>query len=604
MTTPSKTMMDRPSQKLVEVKRAQEETLRKKAIEEREQFEGLQVEPEASFYDEGGHREPGDTNWVGYGFDIHPQVTFIASAFLIVFIVGTLLMGERADAMFGSILNWIGSNFGWFYISVINISAVAALYFAFSEYGKIRIGGPDALPEFSDLSWYAMLLSAGIGIGLMFWSVGEPMTHFMNPSPMFGVEPESVGAAKAAFGVTFTHWGFQAWAIYAIMALALAFFAYNRGLPLTLRSVFYPILGERIYGFWGNLIDILSVIATLFGLATSLGLGVQQVASGFNYLFGTPTEPWFLIMLIAIITGFATISVVAGLDGGVKRLSEWNLYMAGLFLLFILIVGPTSYIFGTFLQTTGYYFQIFPEITFWAETFSLTINETSWSVGWTIFYWGWWLSWSPFVGMFIARISKGRTIRQFIVGVMVIPTLVTFFWMSAFGSTAMYLHTTGVRDIAAAVDADISTAMFELLAALPFSTISSFIAVVLVIIFFVTSSDSGSLVVDHLTSGGKLESPVPQRVFWACMEGIVAAVLLWGGGLGALQTAAISSGLPLAVAFLVMIYSMKKAFDEELLHVEIVEAKRLLEAATIADGAIPATVGVAKRGTMAAIPAD
>ena len=595
MKIPIKAKADAPNQKVLDIKRAQEEALRRQVIDERDPFEGLQIEPEASFYDEGSTREPGDTNWVGYGFDLHPQVTFIASAFLIVFILGTLMMGERADAMFGNILTWIGVNFGWLYIIVINTSAVAALYFAFSKYGKIRIGGPDALPEFGDLSWYAMLLSAGIGIGLMFWSVGEPMYHFTNPSPMFGVEPESVGAAKAAFGVTFTHWGFQAWAVYAIMALALAFFAYNRGLPLTLRSVFYPVLGERIYGFWGNLVDILSVIATLFGLATSLGLGVKQVSSGFNYLFGTPTDTWFLVVLIAIITGFATISVVAGLDGGVKRLSEWNLYMAGLFLLFVLIVGPTAYILGTFVQSTGYYFQIFPEITLWGETFSQTIDETTWSLSWTIFYWGWWLSWSPFVGMFIARISKGRTIRQFILGVMILPTLVTFFWMSAFGGTAMYLQTTGVRDIAAAVNADVSTAMFELLAALPFGPISSFIAVMLVIIFFVTSSDSGSLVVDHLTSGGKLDSPVPQRVFWATMEGLVAAVLLIGGGLGALQTAAISSGLPLAIIFLIMIYNMKKAFDEELYHLEIVEAKQILETAAVADDDISA---------FAAIPAD
>ena len=595
MKIPIKAKADAPNQKVLDIKRGQQEALRRLAIDERDPFEGLQIEPEASFYDEGATREPGDTNWVGYGFDLHPQVTFIASAFLIVFIASTLMMGERADAMFDNILKWIGVNFGWLYIIVINTSAVAALYFAFSKYGKIRIGGPDALPEFGDLSWYAMLLSAGIGIGLMFWSVGEPMYHFTNPSPMFGVEPESVGAAKAAFGVTFTHWGFQAWAVYAIIALALAFFAYNRGLPLTLRSVFYPVLGERIYGFWGNLVDILSVIATLFGLATSLGLGVKQVSSGFNYLFGTPTDTWFLVVLIAIITGFATLSVVAGLDGGVKRLSEWNLYMAGLFLLFVLIVGPTAYILGTFVQSTGYYFQIFPEITLWGETFSQTIDETTWSLSWTIFYWGWWLSWSPFVGMFIARISKGRTIRQFILGVMILPTLVTFFWMSAFGGTAMYLQTTGVRDIAAAVNADVSTAMFELLAALPFGPISSFIAVMLVIIFFVTSSDSGSLVVDHLTSGGKLDSPVPQRVFWATMEGLVAAVLLIGGGLGALQTAAISSGLPLAIIFLIMIYNMKKAFDEELYHLEIVEAKQILETAAVADDDISA---------FAAIPAD
>jgi len=553
--------------KALEAMRRRRREEREQAILERAQFYGLQIDPSASFYDEASDREPGDTNWVGFGFDLHPSVTMVSAALLAVFIGGTLIFRNEAEGLFNSMLSGINGTFGWFYILAANIFIIAMLVFAFSGFGKIRIGGPDALPEFSDFAWYAMLLSAGMGIGLMFWSVAEPIFHYMDPSPMFGVAAETPAAAQAAFATTYFHWGLHPWGIYALVGLGLAFFAYNRGLPLTIRSVFYPLLGERIYGFWGNVIDILSVLATLFGLATSLGIGVQQVSAGLNFLFGLPTAVWFQVVLIGIITGFATLSVIAGLDGGVKRLSEWNMYLAGGLMLFVLLLGPTVYIFSSLTQSVGYYIQKLPQLSLWAETF----HNEGWQAGWTVFYWGWWISWSPFVGMFIARVSKGRTVREFILSVMLFPTLLSFVWLSVFGGAAIWLQSNGLADIAAAVNADVSTALFAMLQSFPLTSVSSLIGIVLVVFFFVTSSDSGSLVVDHLTSGGKLDSPVPQRVFWAVMEGLCAAVLLVGGGLSALQTASITTGLPFALVLLIMVYSMHKAFREELFHLDVAE---------------------------------
>jgi len=405
-----------------------------------------------------------------------------------------------------------------------------------------------------------MLLSAGKGIGLMFWSVGEPMYHYASPSPMFeGVEASSAAAAQASMGVTYFHWGLHPWAIYAIVGLGLAFFAYNRGLPLTIRSVFYPLLGDKIYGFWGNLIDVLSVLATLVGLATSLGLGVQQVNAGLNALFGVEISTATQVTLIAVITGFATLSVFAGLDKGVKRLSQGNMILAALFMLFLLLVGPTIYILGGFTQNLGYYLRVFPELALWTETF----RDSNWQGSWTVFYWAWWISWSPFVGMFIARISKGRTVKEFVLAVVLIPTLLSFVWMSVFGGSALFLQANELADIVGAVKDDVATAMFVMLEQFPFTQLLSMVAIVLVTVFFVTSSDSGSLVVDHLTSGGKLDSPTPQRIFWAVMEGVIAAVLLIGGGLTTLQTASVSTGLPFAIVLLISVYSLYVGFSEE-----------------------------------------
>lgn len=555
--------------KAIQMAREHYEKQKKKAIHERRTFRGLQIVPTASFYDESGGHKPGENNWTGYGFDLHPQVAVAAGGLVLLFIVLTLVFREQSAAFFQGVVDGIGNSLGWFYILAANFFVIVMVLIAAGSYGNIRIGGPDALPEFSTFSWYAMLMSAGMGIGLMFWSVGEPIFHFLTPSPMFDVPAQSAQAAQVALGLTYYHWGIHPWGIYALVGISLAFFAYNRGLPLTIRSIFHPLLGEKIYGFWGNLIDVLSVLATLFGLATSLGLGVKQVSSGLHYLFGFPASTTFAVVLIGVITLFAVISIASGLDKGVKNLSMANMYTAGAFMLFLLIVGPTVYILKAFTQNLGFYLQNLPQLSFWVETF-YGAEGSNWQNPWTIFYWGWWISWSPFVGMFIARISKGRTVREFILGVMVFPTLLSFLWMSSFGGSALWLQLTGAADIAAAVSADVSTALFVMLESFPFTKITSFIGIMLVTIFFITSSDSGSLVVDHLTSGGKLDSPVPQRIFWGVVEGLCAAVLLLGGGLVALQSAAIATGLPFTIVLLIMCYSLYRGLQEEHYHATII----------------------------------
>lgn len=489
-------------------------------------------------------------------FDIHGPV-FWPSVFLIAaLIIGTLIAGDAAEEAFNtarvSITDWAK----WLFVAAVNIFIGFSLYFAFSKYGSIRLGGENAKPEFSTSAWFAMLFSAGMGIGLMFFAVAEPMWHLLYPPHS---DPGSIGATRDAMGVTFLHWGLHAWAIYAIVALALAFFAFNRKLPLSFRSVFYPLLGDRINGWMGDVIDTLAVLATLFGLATSLGLGAAQAGAGMDYVFGLSNTVNLQVIIIAVVTATATISVVLGIDKGVKVLSEFNIRIAALFLLFILVVGPTFYILGTFIQSTGHYLQNFASYSTWTQTF----EEGSFMTTWTVFYWAWWISWSPYVGMFIARISKGRTIKQFVLGVLIVPTMVTFLWMSGFGGSALFLETGGIAEIASAVEADQTTSLFVLLDQFPLSSITSFLAIILVLSFFVTSSDSGSLVIDGLTSGGKIEAPVGQRIFWATTEGLVAAVLLLGGGLGALQAGAISTGLPFVLILLVMCYSLQQGLSKE-----------------------------------------
>jgi len=548
-----------------------EKDARHKAVKERERFTGLQIRPTASIFDDAEKKEPGEGNWVGMGFDIHPHVTFSSAVILITFILLTIMFRDQSAEFFKDAMSFITTTFGWFLILTANVFILAAFFFAFSRFGNIRIGGNNAQPEFTTPAWFAMLLSAGMGIGLMFWSVGEPMYHYSSPSPMFsGVEAGTPEAAQAAMGITYFHWGIHPWAIYSIVGLGLAFFAYNRGLPLTIRSIFYPLIGNRIYGFWGNVIDTLSVLATLMGLATSLGLGVKQVNAGLNFMFDVQVSVTTQVILIAVITALATLSVMSGLDGGVKRLSQLNMGLAGMLMLFLLITGPTVFILSGFTQNLGYYLTKLPQISLWTETF----RETNWQGSWTVFYWAWWISWSPFVGMFIARISKGRTVREFILSVILIPTLLSFIWMSVFGGSAIYLQSSGKADIVTAVKADVSTALFVMLESFPLTQILSFVGILLVVVFFITSSDSGSLVVDHLTSGGKLDSPIPQRVFWAVMEGVIAAVLLINGGLSTLQTAAICTGLPFAVVLLMIIYALYVDFSREL-YVEDAVKRRL-----------------------------
>ena len=496
-------------------------------------------------------KEPGDDNVQRLGFNVHLPVFATSVVVILLFIALTLLFQERAATIFEQTQSIITVNMGWFYIIATNIFIVVILFFAFSKYGDIRLGGPNAEPEFSDFSWIAMLFSAGMGIGLMFWSVGEPIFHYS--APPFG-EAETAAAAETAMTFTYFHWGFHPWAIYSLVALGLAFFAYNRGLPLTFRSIFWPLLGERIYGWPGHLIDTLAVFATLFGLATSLGLGAGQINAGLNVLstgftgtgipVGTPVQ----IVLIAIITAIATVSVAAGLDKGVRRLSELNVYLMLFLLGMIIVVGPTVFIFESYVQSLGSYFHMLPEIAFWTESY----EGGEWQGAWTIFYWGWWIAWSPFVGMFIARISKGRTVRQFILGVLVLPSMFSFIWMSAFGGSALWVELFTDASMIGPVTENVATAMFEMFAFFPLTALMSIVATVLVVTFFVTSSDSGSLVIGSLTCGGLPDAGRNLRVFWAVFEGVIAAVLLIGGGLTALQTASIVTGLPFAFVLLLM----------------------------------------------------
>ncbi|MGM0567426.1 MAG: BCCT family transporter [Bacteroidota bacterium] len=488
--------------------------------------------------------------------DVHPAVFLISALIILLFIGVTVVVGEPMKEVFLAVQEGISTNAGWFFILAVNFFLFFMLYLAFSKYGEIRLGGQEALPEFSRVSWFAMLFSAGMGIGILFWSVAEPVNHFQNP-PI--TASETAAAAEQALNFSFLHWGLHAWGIYAFVALALAFFSFNRKMPLAMRSVFYPMFGDRIYGRPGNAIDILATIATVFGLATSLGFGVSQVNSGLNYLFGIQISVPVQVILIGIITLIATASVLSGINSGVRRLSELNIYLAALLLLFVLVFGPTLFILNAYGQSVGAYIESFFYKSLWAESF----QRTGWQNDWTIFYWAWWISWSPFVGMFIARISRGRTIKEFVLGVLIVPTLLTFFWLTAFGGSAVILELDGVDAVSKVMEKDVALSLFALLENFPMSFLTNIVAILLIMSFFVTSADSGSLVVDMFTSGGKLKTPVTQRVFWAFSVGGVAAVLLYGGGLKALQTAAITTGLPFAVILLMMSRSLLKGLSTE-----------------------------------------
>ncbi|NMM48948.1 BCCT family transporter [Marinigracilibium pacificum] len=492
-------------------------------------------------------------------FDVHGPVFWPASILIIIFIAVTLIVGEPMEKVFTSIQTGISDYAGWFLILAANAFLVFSIVIGFSKYGKIRIGGPEAEPEFSTAAWFAMLFSAGMGIGIIFWGVAEPMFHYIQP-PIDQATPSA--RAEQAMTFSFLHWGLHAWGIYALVGLSLAFFAYTKKLPLTIRSVFYPILKEKIHGWIGDVIDVTAVIATLFGLATSLGLGVQQVSSGVNYLFNIPDNVWTQVVLIAIITAIATASVVLGIDKGVKFLSELNIKIGAIFLLFIIVVGPTFFILDSYIENLGSYIQDFFYVSFWTEAYE-PADSQGWQNSWTVFYWAWWISWSPFVGMFIARVSKGRTVREFVTGVLIVPSLLTFLWMTAFGGTGIWVEMNNPGIISESVMTNVSTSLFILLEQFPLSGIASGIGVILVINFFVTSSDSGSLVIDSITAGGKLDAPVGQRIFWAISEGGVAAVLLIGGGLSALQTAAITTGLPFTFVLILMMFSLYKGLQNE-----------------------------------------
>jgi BCCT family betaine/carnitine transporter len=506
------------------------------------------------------------------GFDIHNPVFVISGLTSVVFVLLTMIFPDQAGAVFLAVRNFATTKLDWMFMIIVNFFVIFCIVLIFLPMSKVRLGGEDAVPEYSYPAWFAMLFAAGMGIGLLFFGVLEPVYH-MNVSGPLGVPSpiaadgsiiaENVEAARAmGLAATFYHWGLHGWAVYAIMALALALFTYNKGLPFSIRSCFYPILGERVWGWSGHIIDILAVFATLFGLATSLGLGAQQANAGFNFAFGLEISTNVQVIIIILVTAVALVSVWRGLDGGVKVLSEVNMGVAILFFLFVLFAGPTLIGLGGFLTGLIAYTQ---ELIPLSNPFGR--GDDAYREGWTAFYWAWWVSWAPFVGMFIARVSKGRTVREFIVCVLLIPSLIIFVWMGVFGGIAIdQILTSPETSLVKANVIDSYSpelSLFGMLNELPFTKTASTIAIVLALVFFVTSSDSGSLVVDTITAGGKIDAPVPQRIFWCVVEGLIAIVLLIGGGLSALQAGVTATGVPFSILMLVMCYTIYKGLRSE-----------------------------------------
>ena len=497
----------------------------------------------------------GQDNVQKWGFDVHNAV-FVTSASLIgIFLITILLVDPQTSKSVLDGIKWqiIGA-FDSLFMWSANFFVLFCLALIVTPFGRIRIGGDEAKSDFSFLSWLAMLFAAGMGIGLMFWGVAEPVAYYTGwfGTPL-GVTPNTPAAAELALGATMFHWGLHPWAIYGVVALSLAFFTYNKGLPLSMRSVFYPLLGDRTWGWAGNVIDILAVLATLFGLATSLGLGAQQAASGIHHVFGIENNLTLQITIIVVVTLLAVISVIRGLDGGVKIISNINMLLALALLVFVAMVTAAVTIGAIPTTVMGYVKNIIPLSN------PIGREDLDWMHGWTVFYWAWWISWSPFVGMFIARISRGRTVREFITAVLIVPTVVTILWMSVFGGEAIDQVVNQIGSLGTNGLQEVPLAMFQMFDSLPMGNILSLLAVLLVLVFFITSSDSGSLVIDSITAGGKVDAPMPQRVFWAVIEGAIAAALLWVGGpeaIQALQAGAISTALPFTIILLLMCVSL------------------------------------------------
>lgn len=473
---------------------------------------------------------------------------------LLLLVIGTISDPELAGELFSQALAFTTTTFGWFYMLAVALFLIFIVALAFSSYGNIKLGPDHAEPEYKFLEWFAMLFSAGYGIALLFYGVAEPVMHFSAPP---NSAPETVAAAKEAMQIAYFHWGFHIWAIYGFTGLVLAYFGYRQGLPLSMRSTLYPLIGEKVYGPLGHIVDIIAILATIFGVATTLGLSVAQINAGLNYLLPdlVPMGTVPQIISIAVITGAALISVLAGMDKGVKRLSVLNMVLATSLMAFVFIAGPTVFILNAFMENTGSYLGNIVERTFSLQAYV----HGDWIASWTLFIFAWTIAWSPFVGMFIAKISRGRTIRQFVLGVLFVPTIFTFLWFAVFGDTALHMiMEQGYDTLIAEVQADQAVALFKLFEALPFTQLISALTVLLIITFFVTSSDSGSLVIDSIASGGR-PTPALQRTFWVVIQGVLASVLLLAGGLSALQTVSIVSALPFAIVLLIAMVGMWRA---------------------------------------------
>ncbi|WP_431025521.1 BCCT family transporter [Halomonas sp. H5] len=507
------------------------------------------------------------------GFDIHNRVFIVSALASIIFIVLTLLFPERAGGLFQSIVAFTTGSLDWYFMGLVDFFILFCLGLVVSPYGSVRLGGVAARPDYGYLSWFAMLFTAGIGIGLLFFSVLEPVYHanvslpLGIPSP-FGADgalnPDAIADATAlGLAGTYLHWGLHGWAVYVVMALALALFTYNKGLPFSIRSAFFPILGERVWGWWGHAIDILAVFSTLFGLATALGLGAQQANAGMNFVFGLDISTTTQVIVILLVTAAALVSVWRGLDGGVKKLSEWNMVLAVLFFCFVLFAGPTL------VGLSGFWTGLSTYVTeFIPLSAPFGRDDDAYRQSWSVFYWAWWVSWAPFVGMFIARVSRGRTVREFVICVLLVPSLFIFIWMGVFGGIALdQLYADPANSLVKDFVIDAyrpELSLFGMLNELPLTGLMSTLGIILALIFFVTSSDSGSLVIDTITAGGKIDAPRPQRMFWATVEGLIAIVLLLGGGLSALQAGVTATAIPFSIVMLLMCYTIIKALHGEL----------------------------------------
>ncbi|MGQ1797552.1 BCCT family transporter [Kocuria oceani] len=492
-----------------------------------------------------------------------PAIFFGSALIIIAFVVLTLVFTDAMDAFFAQGSAWVMDQLGWFYILGVTVFLLFLIYLMISRFGQVRLGADDERPQHTNLSWFSMLFAAGIGTILMFWAVAEPVNHFANP-PRQGVEPESMEAATEAMGFTLYHFGLHTWTIFTLPALAFGYFMYKRNLPPRVSSMFQPLLGERIHGPVGRGIDILAIVGTLFGVAVSIGLGTMQINSGLARLFGISESALSQILIIAAVSLVASVSVALGLDRGIKRLSNTNILIAIGLLVFILISGPTVMMLRGMVESAGTYLSMLPALAFWNDT----LADTGWQSGWTVFYWAWTITWSPFVGIFIARISRGRTIRQFVSGVLAFPTLFSVIWFGIFGMGVFNIELNGGGGLVEAVvdEGDIPGAMFVFLENFPFSTVTSAVGVLIVVLFFITSIDSAALVMDTMGSGHEEEAPVHQRVFWVVAIGLIAAILLTATGttgLAALQNVAILIGLPFFVLGYLMIYSLLRALRED-----------------------------------------
>jgi choline/glycine/proline betaine transport protein len=490
------------------------------------------------------------------GLRINPPVFWISAGLIAAFVLFGAILPDTAQAVFGAVQSFIAHTLGWLYNASMTLFLFFCAWLALSRFGKIRLGADDERPSYSYLSWFAMLFSAGMGIGVLFWSVAEPVTHYLKPPTGVGSTP---AAAQQALEITLLHWGLHGWSVYVIVGLSLAYFSFRKGLPLTLRSALSPLLGRHTEGPLGHAVDIFAVLGTMFGVATTLGMGSQQVNAGLQHLLGVESSTPVQLIVIAIITAMATVSVVSGLDRGIRRLSELNVGLAVLLLLYVLIAGPTVTALQAVAQGTGSYLLVLAKQGFWSGLG----GDLDWQSDWTLFYWGWWIAWSPFVGMFVARISRGRTIREFVLGVMFVPTAVTCVWFAIFGSIALERVQHGYTALSSAVQDNYAVAIYVFFDSLPLSGVVSVVAVLVVVTFFVTSSDSASLVIDYITADGNDEPPVRQRVFWATAEGAVAAVLLLAGGLAPMRSFQIATGLPLCVILLLMCYALVRALLRE-----------------------------------------